>query len=208
MTKITFRITLGLFLALMSFTLTAIAQNYRGAIRGRVTDPRGASIPGAQLKLIDEGTNETRTGKTDGSGDFTISLLRPGSYRLEIESKGFAKYVNTITLQVNQDIRLDVALNISTTQVDDNMIVASAGALKYEGASLGAVIDNRQVTGLPLDGRNFLELSLLTPGTAPAAQGSAGSVRGDFTFNINGSREDANNFLLDGVYNVDPKLNT
>jgi len=208
MTKITFRITLGLFLALMSFALTAIAQNYRGAIRGRITDPQGASIPGAQLKLIEEGTNETRTVKTDGSGDFTISLLRPGSYRLEVEHEGFGKYVNTIMLQVNQDLRLDVALKIATISTDDNMIVAPAGALKYEGASLGAVIDNRQVTGLPLDGRNFLELSLLTPGAAPAAQGSAGSVRGDFTFNINGSREDANNFLLDGVYNVDPKLNT
>src|SRR5215510_10345163 len=208
MTKITFRITLGLLLALMSFALTAIAQNYRGAIRGRITDPQGASIPGAQLKLIEEGTNETRTVKTDGSGDFTISLLRPGSYRLEVEHEGFGKYVNTIMLQVNQDLRLDVALKIATISTDDNMIVAPAGALKYEGASLGAVIDNRQVTGLPLDGRNFLELSLLTPGAAPAAQGSAGSVRGDFTFNINGSREDANNFLLDGVYNVDPKLNT
>src|SRR5262249_45509144 len=208
MTKITFRITLGLFLALMSFALTAFAQNYRGAIRGRITDPQGASIPGAQLKLIEEGTNETRTVKTDGSGDFTISLLRPGSYRLEVEHEGFGKYVNTIMLQVNQDLRLDVALKIATISTDDNMIVAPAGALRYEGASLGAVIDNRQVTGLPLDGRNFLELSLLTPGAAPAAQGSAGSVRGDFTFNINGSREDANNFLLDGVYNVDPKLNT
>src|SRR4030095_1534837 len=103
MTKITFRITLGLFLVLMSFALTASAQNYRGAIRGRVIDSQGASIPGAQLKLIDEGTNETRILKTDGSGDFTISLLRPGSYRLEVENKGFGKYVNTITLQVNQE---------------------------------------------------------------------------------------------------------
>ena len=208
MTKITFRITLGAFLTLMSFALTASAQNYRGAIRGRVIDPRGASIAGAQLILIDEGTNETRTLKTDGSGDFTISMLRPGSYRLEIGSQGFAKYVNTITLQVNQDVRMDVALNIGTTQVHEDMFVAPVSDLKHEDASLGAVVDNRQVTGLPLDGRNFLELSLLTPGAAPAAQGSAGSVRGDFTFNINGSREDANNFLLDGVYNVDPKLNT
>ncbi len=208
MTKITFKITLGLLLAVLGFSLTAIAQNYRGAIRGRVTDPQGASIPEAQLKLIEQGTNETRTVKTDGSGDFTISLLRPGSYRLEVEREGFGKYVNTVTLLVNQELRLDVSMSVGTTRVDDNLIVAPAGLLKYESASLGAVMDNRQVTGLPLDGRNFLELSLLTPGAAPAAQGSAGSVRGDFAFNINGSREDANNFLLDGVFNVDPKLNT
>jgi carboxypeptidase family protein len=207
-TKITFSIALGLLVAVASFAHTALAQNYRGAVRGRVTDPRGASIPGAQLKLIEQETNEARVVKTDGNGDFAISLLRPGSYRLEVESEGFSKYSNTITLQINQDLRLDVALKIPTANVDDNMIVAPVSPLKYESASLGAVIDNRQVTGLPLDGRNFLELSLLTPGAAPAAQGSAGSVRGDFAFSVNGSREDANNFMLDGVYNVDPKLNT
>ncbi|MGH9769312.1 MAG: carboxypeptidase regulatory-like domain-containing protein, partial [Blastocatellia bacterium] len=199
---------MGLLLTVLSLSITAIAQNYRGAIRGRVRDPQGASIPGAQLKLIEQGTNETRTAKTDGKGDFTISLLRPGSYLLEVEREGFGKYANTVTLQVNQELRLDVSLSIAVARIDDNVISAPAGALKYEGASLGAVMDNRQVTGLPLDGRNFLELSLLTPGAAPAAQGSAGSVRGDFAFSINGSREDANNFLLDGVYNVDPKLNT
>ena len=80
--------------------------------------------------------------------------------------------------------------------------------LKKDSASLGTVIENRQVTGLPLDGRNFYELSLLVPGAVPPAQGSAGSVRGDFAFSVNGAREDANNFLLDGVYNIDPKLNT
>ena len=63
------------------------------------------------------------------------------------------------------------------------------------------------MTNLPLDGRNFLDLTLLAPGSAPAAQNSAGSVRGDFAVHLNGSREDANSFLLDGVYNFDPKLN-
>ena len=61
--------------------------------------------------------------------------------------------------------------------------------------------------GLPLDGRNFYDLSLLLPGVVPAAQGSAASVRGIFAINVNGAREDANDFLLDGVYNGDPKLN-
>jgi hypothetical protein len=205
-TKITFRIALGLLLAIASFALTALAQNYRGAIRGRVTDPQGASIAGAQLKLIEEGTNESRALKTDGNGDFTISLIRPGSYRLEVEKEGFHKSSEKLVVRVNQEARLDVTLEVSPGDLVP--ITIADAALKYEGASQGAVIDNRQVTGLPLDGRNFLELSLLTPGSAPPAQGSAGSVRGDFAFNINGSREDANNFLLDGVYNVDPKLNT
>ena len=84
-----------------------------------------------------------------------------------------------------------------------------AGDLKKDSSSIGTVIENRQVVGLPLDGRNFYELTLLVPGAAPAAPGSAGSVRGDFAFQCQRSaREDANNFLLDGVYNVDPKLNT
>jgi hypothetical protein len=66
---------------------------------------------------------------------------------------------------------------------------------------------NQQVVSLPLDGRNYYELSLLLPGVLPAAEGSAGSVRGDFAVNVNGGRDDGNNFLLDGVYNGDPKLN-
>ena len=70
------------------------------------------------------------------------------------------------------------------------------------------MIDARQVAGLPLDGRNFLELSLLAPGATPAPQGSASSLRGDFAFTVNGAREDAQSFLLDGLYNIDPKLNT
>src|SRR5215813_12760517 len=100
--KITFRITLGLLLAISSSALPALAQNYRGAVRGRVTDPSGASIAGAQVKLIDEGTNEIRTVKTDGNGDFTISLIRPGSYRLEVEKEGFHKSSEILIVRVNQ----------------------------------------------------------------------------------------------------------
>ena len=77
--------------------------------------------------------------------------------------------------------------------------------IERDSPALGTLIDQRQVAGLPLDGRNFLELALLAPGTAPAPQGSASSVRGDFAFSVNGAREDFNNYLLDGVYNVDPE---
>ena len=87
-------------------------------------------------------------------------------------------------------------------------VTAPLADLRRGSPAMGTVVDNRQILDMPLDGRNFLELTLLAPGTVPAAQGSAGSVRGDFSFSVNGGREDFNSFLLDGADNVDPKLNT
>ena len=87
-------------------------------------------------------------------------------------------------------------------------VTAPAADVRRDSPAVGTIIENRQILDMPLDGRNFLELALLAPGTAPAPQGSAGSVRGDFSFSVNGGREDFNSFLLDGADNVDPKLNT
>ncbi len=192
---------------LLLFTLPALAQNYRSTIRGRITDSQGAVIPAAQVKATHLETNETRTATSSGSGEFALTLLQPGTYKLETESKGFSRSTVEIVVSVNQDIRRDVTME-AAAGTHDPVTVTEYGLLKQSSPAHGAVIENRQVTGLPLDGRNFLELSLLVPGATPAAQGSASSVRGDFAFNINGTREDSNSFLLDGVYNIDPKLNS
>src|SRR6266404_2004775 len=104
-------------------------------------------------------------------------------------------------------IRLDISLEIGSI-AEELVVTAPQTQLRKDSSAIGTIIENSQVTRLPLDGRNFLELSLLVPGAAPAAQGSASSVRGDFAFSINGAREDSNSFLLDGVYNIDPKLNS
>jgi hypothetical protein len=106
---------------------------------------------------------------------------------------------------VNQDIRLDIELRLLNGE--QIVVTAVPSLVRADTSTLGGVIDSRQVQGLPLDGRNFYELSLLLPGVLPSAQGSPGSVRGDFSIQINGAREDANNFLLDGANNGDPKLN-
>src|SRR6185503_7741927 len=132
----------------------------------------------------------------------------PGKYRLTTEDKGvgFRRRDQLIEVLVNQEQRVDVDLEIGHGTITIDSV--SVAPMQKDSAAQGAVIENRQVEGLPLDGRNFYELSLLVPGVSPPAQGSAGSVRGDFAFSVNGAREDSNNFLLDGVYNVDPKLNT
>ncbi len=186
---------------------TVEGQNYRASIRGKIMDAAGQPVTGAALNLTREETNESRVSTSNTEGEYAFSLLPPGVYSLRVEQSGFKKSKHRITIEVNQDARVDVSLETGLL-TEEIVVIGGATPLKQDGAAQGAVIDNSQVTGLPLDGRNFLELSLLVPGAAPSAQGSAGSVRGDFTFNLNGAREDSNNFLLDGVYNVDPKLNT
>ena len=194
-------------LAVLLIQVVGAAQTHRGSIRGTVVDSSHARVVSAPIKVIDEETGEVRDATTSSEGEFVASQLRAGSYRVEVEITGHKKYVQRVKLEVNQELRLDIALQIGSV-TEEMTVVAPRTPLKRDSVALSTVIENRQIRGLPLDGRNFLELSLLSPGAAPAAPGSAGSVRGDFAFNVNGAREDSNNFLLDGVYNVDPKLNT
>ncbi|HSO76897.1 MAG TPA: TonB-dependent receptor, partial [Blastocatellia bacterium] len=161
----------------------------------------------APVRLVQTETNESRMTRSGDHGEFAVSALPPGSYRIEVEQTGFKKYSRGVTLQVNQELRLDIELEIGSIN-EELFVTAPETTLRKDSQTIGSVIDNRQITGLPLDGRNFLELTLLLPGAVPAAQGSASSVRGDLAFNVNGAREDSNSFLLDGVYNFDPKLNS
>ena len=183
------------------------AQTDRASIRGVVTNGSGGLVAGAAITVTAAETNATRTVQSDEGGRYVVSLLPPGAYRLQVQSPGFQPYRAEVQLAVHQRSRVDVALEMNFV-TDHVLVTAGVAEVDRETAALGTIIDERQVVGLPLDGRNFLELALLAPGTAPAAQGSAGSVRGDFAFTATGGREDANGFHLDGVDNVDPKLNT
>lgn len=201
--------TVLVLLNVLSLGVCAVlqAQGHRAVLRGHVSDASQFKLAGVQLRLVHELTNEMRLANTDRDGGFVFASLPPGAYRLEVEQAGHKRFVRKFDLVLNQELRLDVALEIGTVQ-EEIVVSAPFTPLRKDSMTVGAVIENRQITGLPLDGRNFLELSLLVPGAAPAAPGSAGSVRGDFAFNVNGAREDGNTFLLDGAYNVDPKLNT
>ena len=198
-----------LFLLVLSLlcSFPVLAQTHRASVRGTIYDPNEAAIPGVAVTVTSVATGESRTTTSGENGEYAVTSLTPGLYEIAFEKPGFNKHSFQIELVVNEVLRRDVKMNVGGPE---HVSVQSLYEvkLKKDSASLGTVIENRQVTGLPLDGRNFYELSLLVPGAVPPAKGSAGSVRGDFAFSVNGAREDANNFLLDGVYNIDPKLNT
>ena len=186
---------------------TALVQAHLGSIRGIVRDPSGAVVAAASYRLASDATTRERVGITGPDGVFSIPQLEPGVYRLTVEVDGYKRSVSRAVLAVDQHLRLDLSLELGTVS-EEVVVTAPDLPLDRMSMGLGTVLDNRLVQSLPLDGRNFLELALLAPGTAPAAPGSAGSVRGEFTFSANGAREDANGFLLDGAYNISATLNT
>ena len=183
------------------------AQSHRAAIRGQVVDASGAVIAAAAVTAVNEATNETRSTTSSESGAFALAELAPGTWRVEIGAPGHKTQVQRVVLAVNQELRADAQLQVGAL-TDRVEVSAPIADLRRDSSAIGTVVENRQILDMPLDGRNFLELTLLAPGAVPAAQGSAGSVRGDFSFSVNGGREDFNSFLLDGADNIDPKLNT
>ncbi len=191
--------------ALFAIILAAQGQTVRGTIEGIVSDASKHGVASVGVAVSNEETGATRTVMTNSQGEFTAAGLVPGNYHVDVEAKGFGKYGRILKLEVDQEIRLDIELQAAGRDFVE--VTAAPALIRQDSSALGGVIENRLIVGLPLDGRNFYELSLLLPGVAPPAQGSAGSVRGAFTVNVNGAREDSDGFLLDGAYNGDPKLN-
>jgi hypothetical protein len=186
---------------------TVHAQSVLTSVQGLLVDATDSPLTSAAVALVDEETGRTRSALSDDRGGFTFPLVPPGPHRLEVSVPGFKRHVQRLVARVNEPMDLRVRLEVGavTDAVD---VVSPAIELARSSPAVETLVDNRLVNLLPLDGRNFLELTLLVPGAAPAPQGSASSVRGDFAFSVNGAREDANGFLLDGADNVDPKLNT
>lgn len=188
-----------ILLAVLVSALTLPAQTLRGIVTGR-------TAPDATLTLRSAETGRVRTVKADGQGRFIIPSVAPGRYRLAADAAGFQGIVRDLSLGVNQELDMELPL-LPAGRRDVLEVRDAVPPLRTESAAAGGWIANHQLVDLPLDGRNYYELSLLMPGVTLPAQGSAGSVRGNFAMNANGAREDGNLFLLDGVYNADPKLN-
>ena len=200
------RIALGASLILLANAPQLWSQTTTGTILGTVAGPDETLLPGVTLTIINEGTNARRAAVSDRTGNYQVTLLPPGGYRIEAELAGFNRAVRSgIRLQVNQKALVDIALEIGSVDFEVS-VVADAPMIDAVSAGIGTVIDNKKIVELPLNGRDFFQLSTLVTGAAPAAEGSQNTASGG-AVSINGAREQANNFLLDGIDNNDLLIN-
>lgn len=191
----------------------AFAQTVNGAMHGTVTDGTGAAIPDASVKVTNLAIGLVRVAAANSSGFYVITELPPGQYSVTVSKPAFATAVQErVELLVNQDLEADYTLKVGnvTERVEVN---AAPPALETANATLGQVIGSKQVVDLPLNGRQFTQLVLLTPGAAPKESGQQqGFVipigGGGISPSVNGQRGQQNNFTVDGVLNNNIYTNT
>lgn len=201
-------------LAFMLFAaLTHIAgAQATGSISGHVVDATGASIPGATVTVINQNTNAQRTVQTGSGGQFTFALLPIGSYTVRSSGAGFQPIElknTTLETQASLDLELKLGAAAVSSSVEVQAEQSEAQVVRTD-ATLGQTIHAEQVADLPLNGRDFAQLALLTPGTARGEQttdflnqgtSSEVSFRGSVSLSVQGMAENTNDWRLDGVDN-------
>jgi hypothetical protein len=185
------------------------AQVDTATIVGVVTDSSGGVVPGVAVSATDVETNTTVATKTDGSGNYAITPLKIGRYNVTAEAQGFKKESKLgLVLQVQDRLRVDFTLQIgSVTESID--IQAETPLVQTESSALGNVVDSRQITMLPLNGRDYTQLATLTTGVIKITEnggginGATSATNGNAggAFSVNGTRGNLNNFMLDGIDN-------
>lgn len=192
--------------ALIAISPTAWAQEVTASIVGTVLDPSGSAIRGATVTATDTQRGTVWTAQTNDTGAYTITRLPVSSYTVKVEAQGFQSALYpAFTLALNQTARVDVSMKVG--QISETVeVTGSAPVLKTEATQVDTIIDSVTNDNLPLAARNYVQLTLLSPGsvTTNPKGFSTGNNTADFSSArplINGNREQANNFLLDGMDN-------
>jgi hypothetical protein len=178
-----------LVLAMLAGTVgSSRAQTGTSSIGGTVIDQQGRGVGGAKITLTNVATNATRTGESGNTGAYLFDLITPGNYRITVEMRGFSKTVlenvqALIGKPTEADVQLSVGAMNQTVEVTASM---QDSVINTQDASLGNVFESRQITQLPLEGRNLVDLLSLQPGATREGY-------------VTGSRADQSNVTLDGV---------
>lgn len=186
-----------------SFLTQTIRAQSTATVSGIVTDSTGAIVPGARIVVHNQGTGEERTVETDSAGVYVVPSLPVGMYRVNVSSTGMQNMVaNNLVLEVGQTVQQNFTLRVASSS-ETVEVTAAPAALTSETVTVGAVMDQRTVQDVPLNGRHFLDMGFLIPGsvTPPQNANLATPLRGQgfFGFNTAGAREDGVNFMVNGI---------
>ena len=182
------------------------AQSVNGLLTGTITDTAGAIVPGVQIAASDKVTGETRKAVTDNQGVWLIPQLPPATYKVTVARQGFATIVeDNVVLDVNQSVTLDFKLKVAA-QNETVQVTTAPPLLDTTSATISTIVSHQEVVDLPLDGREFTQLALLSPGAAPTENAQQGSFAiaeggGGISPSTNGQRGEENNFTIDGIEN-------
>jgi hypothetical protein len=179
-----------------------------GSISGTVRDPQGAAIPRAEVIIEEETTGQARTVRTDEDGDYSAQSLPVGRYSVSVAPQGFKKTVATgIEVHVSDQVVVDLTLEVGL--VSETVTVTNAAQLvETESGRVSSLVSEKQVTELPLNGRNYAALVTLVPGLSAPNEGGAFGTRGTgldshVDVSVNGNQSNANMWTVDGVNNMD-----
>ena len=144
------------------------AQVTTADVVGRVTDGNSGAMPNAKVTIQNKGTNEIRSAQTDESGDYVFSLLPIGRYTVKVEASGFKTFVAPeIVLASGDRIRVDAPMQVGQVSETVEVSAESLPALQTESSTIGALVNEKAVQDLPINGRNFITLAQLVPGANP-----------------------------------------
>ena len=208
---------LALALLFIAAPIPSYSQLSSATLTGVVGDSTGAVVPEAVVILRNASTTSERRTVSNSAGNYTFLNITPGRYSLETTANGFRpNKVSEFELQVNQTMTQDTVLEVGTLE-QAVQVEATAAGVESSTAELGAVVAEKQVADLPLNGRNFTQLLTLTPGVAPVsvsqntngAFGTPTTAGAQFIFpSINGQTNRSNFFRTDGINNQGPFLST
>jgi len=189
-------------LMLVAFSSIALAQS-TATLQGTVTDPSGAVVSSAKVTVRNQATGSERIVQTDSNGNYQAAALPPGVYRVEAQAQGFgSQAVSDLTLEVSRIVVQNFQLKLGdvTQRVE---VTADTQTVETSTITVGQVINQKTVQEIPLNGRHFVDLGLLIPGSVTPPQNGFLTAplrgQGSFAFNTAGNREDTVNFMINGV---------
>ncbi len=176
----------------------AAQDSSTGALSGVVTDATGARVSKARIVLISDATGMPRSRVSDERGEFSFALLAPGAYTLRVEATSFATATRDLRVEVGGEAEVELALRVAGSP-ERAEVSGDAAAVETQSSAVSTVVDSQAIESLPLNGRRFTELALLTPGVTQDPRGLSSGAIGDLSFG--GLRGFHTSFLVDGSDN-------